>query len=418
VLDRNPFGGGKYGDGMTMTDSSTDLTADEHRLSDLVDELLASFPPKTTEPKVFLGEQFDRGLAWVHFPEGHGGLGLNPKMQKLVNERVYAAGAPNPMYRNPIGHGMTGPTVVAWGSDEQKQRYLRPLFTGEEIWCQLFSEPGSGSDFAGLSSTGVHDGDEWIVNGQKVWTTLAHLSKWGLLVVRTDPNAVKHAGLTAFVVDMEDPTVEIRPLRQMTGEAEFNEVFFSDTRIPAAEMLGSAGDGWRVSLTTLMNERVSIGGTIPTRGSGTISALVQTWQQLPDAAQNAAARDEVMKLWSRAEVLRLTNIRANQNRKMGDPGPEGSIGKMASADLNKDIYDEVINLLGADGLLYGSYEMIRPETAMGSDTLQKAFLRSRANSIEGGTTEVMKNILGERVLGLPGDIRVDRDKPWAEVPRS
>ena len=158
--------------------------------------------------------------------------------------------------------------MVAWGSDEQKQRYLRPLFTGEEIWCQLFSEPGSGSDFAGLSSTGVRDGDEWIVNGQKVWTTLAHLSRWGLLVVRTDPDAVKHAGLTAFVVDMHAPGVEVRPLRQMTGEAEFNEVFFTDTRIPDTEMLGNPGDGWRVSLTTLMNERVSIGGTIPHEGLG------------------------------------------------------------------------------------------------------------------------------------------------------
>ena len=403
---------------MTMTDHSDTLSADEQRVTDLADDLLAAFPPADTDPKVFLGEQFDRGLAWVHFPEGHGGLGLNPKLQKTINERLYAQGAPNPMYRNPIGHGMSGPTVVAWGSDEQKQRYLRPLFSGEEIWCQLFSEPGSGSDFAGLSSTGVQDGEDWIVNGQKVWTTLAHLSKWGLLVVRTDPQAVKHAGLTAFVVDMQDPSVEIRPLRQMTGEAEFNEVFFSDTRIPAAEMLGSPGDGWRVSLTTLMNERVSIGGTIPAKGSGTISALVQTWNQLPAGQRTAPAREAVMKLWARAEVLRLTNIRANQMRKVGDPGPEGSIGKMASADLNKDIYDEVINLLGADGLLYGSYEMVRPETAMGSDTIQKAFLRSRANSIEGGTTEVMKNILGERVLGLPGDVRVDRDIPWADVPRS
>jgi len=403
---------------MTFTESSAALTADEQRVSDLVDELLASHPPTTTDPRTFLGAQYDAGLAWVHFPEGDGGLGLNPKLQKLINERVFAEGGPNPMYRNPIGHGMTGPTVVAWGSDEQKQRYLRPLFTGEEIWCQLFSEPGSGSDFAGLSSTGVQDGEEWIVNGQKVWTTLAHLSKWGLLVVRTDPQAVKHAGLTAFVVDMQDPTVEIRPLRQMTGEAEFNEVFFSDTRIPAAEMLGSPGDGWRVSLTTLMNERVSIGGTIPARGSGTISALVDTWSKVPADRKDATAREAVMRLWSRAEVLRLTNIRANQMRKMGDPGPEGSIGKMASADLNKDIYDEVVNLLGADGLLYGSYEMVRPETAMGADTLQKAFLRSRANSIEGGTTEVMKNILGERVLGLPGDVRVDREVPWADVPRS
>ena len=403
---------------MTVTDTGSTLTADEQRVLALVDDLLEKFPPKTTSPVEFLGAQFDRGLAWVHFPEGNGGLGLNPKLQKLINEKVYAAGAPNPMYRNPIGHGMCGPTVVVWGSEEQKQRYLRPLFTGEEVWCQLFSEPGSGSDFAGLSSKGVKDGDEWVVNGQKVWTTLAHLSKWGLLVVRTDAEAVKHAGLTAFVVDMQAPGVEVRPLRQMTGEAEFNEVYFTDTRIPESEMLGKPGDGWRVSLTTLMNERVSIGGSIPAKGSGTIAQLVNVWKHLPEERKDAASRDEVMQLWIRAEVLRLTNIRANQNRKMGDPGPEGSIGKMASADLNKDIYAAAMNLMGADGLLYGSYEMVRPETAMGFDTLQKAFLRSRANSIEGGTTEVMKNILGERVLGLPGDVRVDREVPWSQVPRN
>ena len=401
---------------MTVTEAA--LTADEQVVSELVDQLLAEFPPKSVTPIEFLGAQFDKGLAWVHFPVGHGGLGLNPKLQKLINERVYAEGAPNPMYRNPIGHGMCGPTVVVWGSDEQKQRYLRPLFTGEEVWCQLFSEPGSGSDFAGLSSKGVRDGEEWIVNGQKVWTTLAHLSRWGLLVVRTDAEAVKHAGLTAFVVDMQAPGVEVRPLRQMTGEAEFNEVYFTDVRIPNAEMLGNPGDGWRVSLTTLMNERVSIGGTIPQKGSGTIQALTSTWAKLPAERQDSATRDDVMKLWSRAEVLRLTNIRANQMRKMGDPGPEGSIGKMASANLNKDIYAKVMDLLGADGMLYGSYEMVRPETAMGFDTMQKAFLRSRANSIEGGTTEVMLNILGERVLGLPGDVRVDRDVPWSKVPRN
>jgi len=401
---------------MTVTESV--LNAEEQRVSDLVDQLLAEFPPKSTSVVEFLGAQFDKGLAWVHFPEGRGGLGLNPKLQKLINERVYAAGAPNPMYRNPIGHGMCGPTVVVWGSEAQKDRYLRPLFTGEEIWCQLFSEPGAGSDFAGLSSRGVRDGDEWIVNGQKVWTTLAHLSRWGLLVVRTDTEAVKHAGLTAFVVDMQAPGVEVRPLRQMTGEAEFNEVYFTDVRVPNSEMLGNPGDGWRVSLTTLMNERVSIGGSIPQKGSGTISALTSTWEKLPADRKDASTLDEVMQLWSRAEVLRLTNIRANQMRKMGDPGPEGSIGKMASANLNKDIYAKVMDLLGADGMLYGSYEMVRPETAMGFDTLQKAFLRSRANSIEGGTTEVMLNILGERVLGLPGDVRVDRDKPWSEVPRN
>jgi alkylation response protein AidB-like acyl-CoA dehydrogenase len=308
--------------------------------------------------------------------------------------------------------------VHAWGSDDQKRRYLRPLFTCEEIWCQLFSEPGSGSDFAGLSSRGVRDGDEWVVNGQKVWTTLAHVSRWGLLVVRTDPDAVKHAGLTAFVVDMRADTVETRPLRQMTGEAEFNEVYFTDTRIPHQEMLGAPGDGWRVSLTTLMNERTSIGGSIPARGSGTIADLIDVWNQLSDDRRDRAARDRVTRLWIRAEVHRLTNIRANQNRRLGDPGPEGSIGKMESANLNKAIYEEMIDLMGADGMLYGSYEMIRPEMAMGADSLQKKFLRSRANSIEGGTTEVMQNILGERVLGLPGDVRVDRDVPWSRVPRN
>jgi alkylation response protein AidB-like acyl-CoA dehydrogenase len=401
-----------------MSVTEAPQTTDEQRVSDLVDDLLEKFPPKQTDAKQFLGEQFDRGLAWVHFAEGNGGLGVSPKLQKVVNERVSAAGGPMSAYRNPIGYGMCGPTVAVWGSEEQKQRYLRPLFTGEEIWCQLFSEPGAGSDFAGLSARGVRDGDEWVVNGQKVWTTLAHLSRWGLLVVRTDPEAVKHAGLTAFVVDMHAPGVEVKPLRQMTGEAEFNEVFFADTRIPDAERLGNVGDGWRVSLTTLMNERVSIGGAIPKKGTGAIASLVKVWESLPEDRKDAATRDEVMKLWIRAEVLRLTNIRANQNRKMGDPGPEGSIGKMASADLNKDVFAAVVDLMGADGMLYGTYAMVRPETAMESDTLQKAFLRSRANSIEGGTSEVMRNILGERVLGLPGDVRVDREVPWSQVPRN
>lgn len=400
---------------MSVIDTST---LDEAKILELAQQLLADFPPATTSVIDFLGAQFDRGLAWVHFPVGHGGLGVTAKFQKTINECLYPAGAPNPMYRNPIGHGMTGPTVVEWGSEEQKKRYLRPLFTGEEVWCQLFSEPGSGSDFAGLSSKGVQDGDEWICNGQKVWTTLAHLSRFGLLVVRTDAEAVKHAGLTAFVVDMQAPGVEVRPLRQMTGEAEFNEVYFTDVRIPQAEMLGSPGDGWRVSLTTLMNERVSIGGAIPQRGTGSIGIALKVWSELAEDQKDDSSRDELMKLWCRAEVHRLTNIRANAQRRMGAPGPEGSIGKMESANLNKDVYAFTIGLLGAEGMLYGSYEMVRPETAMGYDGVQKAFLRSRANSIEGGTTEVMKNILGERILGLPGDVRVDREIAWNQVPRN
>jgi alkylation response protein AidB-like acyl-CoA dehydrogenase len=212
--------------------------------------------------------------------------------------------------------------------------------------------------------------------------------------------------------------VETRPLRQMTGEAEFNEVYFTDVRIPDEERLGNAGDGWRASLTTLMNERVSIGGTIVPQGSGPIAEAVRIWKSLPAERKDPATRDELMKLWIEAEVLRLTNIRAGQNRKIGVPGPEGSTGKLAFAEGNKKIYDFCVDLLGADGMLYSTYEMQRPETAMFSDSVQKAFLRSRANSIEGGTSEVMRNILGERVLGLPGDVRVDREVAWKDVPRN
>ncbi len=377
--------------------------------------LLAATDPAMASATDFLGAQFDAGLAWVHFPEGNGGLGLAPRLQTVVNRVLAEAGAPTPYYRNPIGYGMGAPTIVAHGTDEQKARYLRPLFTGEEVWCQLFSEPGAGSDVAGLATRAERDGDEWIVNGQKVWTTLAHLSKWGMLVARTDPDQPKHKGLTYFVVDMEQPGVEVRPLRQMTGEAEFNEVYFTDARVPDAERLGDIGEGWRVSLTTLMNERVSIGGTVPPKGSGPIAVAQKA---LLDGDVSANERDEFMKLWIRSEVHRLTNIRASQNRKSGTPGPEGSVGKMASADLNKDIYSFTMNLMGPEGMLYGPYDLEQPETSMAFSSPQKAFLRSRANSIEGGTTEVMKNILGERVLGLPGDVRTDKEIAWTQVPRN
>jgi alkylation response protein AidB-like acyl-CoA dehydrogenase len=389
---------------------------DEQLVNERLDALLAEHDPKATDARAFLGAQFDAGLAWVHFPEGYGGLGVSPKLQKLVNERIAAAGGPNAYWRNPIGSGMGAPTVVTHGTEAQKQRYLRPLFTGEEIWCQLFSEPGAGSDVASLATRAVRDGDEWVVNGQKVWTTLAHLSRWGMLVARTDPEQPKHRGLTYFVVDMHAPGVEVRPLRQITGEAEFNEVYFTDVRIPDSERLGDVGDGWRVSLTTLMNERVSIGGAIQPKGSGPIGEAVKIWKS--KGHSDPALKDELMQLWTEAEVNRLTNIRASQLRAVGTPGPEGSTAKLAFAELNKRVYEFCLTLMGPEGMLYGSYEMIRPETAMGSDSLQKAFLRARANSIEGGTSEVMRNILGERVLGLPGDVRVDKELPWIKVPRS
>ena len=396
---------------MTTTTTAEDLVRTQ------VDRLLSDHDPKAEKPAEFWGAQFDHGLAWVHFPEGYGGLGVSPGLQEVVNSALRRAGAPSNAMRNPIGLGMGAPTVVTHGSEDQKHRYLRPLFTCQEIWCQLFSEPGAGSDVASLSTRAVRDGDVWVVNGQKVWTTLAHRARWGMLVARTDPDVPKHRGLTYFVVDMHGPGVEVRPLRQMTGEAEFNEVYFTDVHIPDAERLGDVGAGWHVALTTLMNERVSIGGAVTPRGGGFISEAMRVWKE--HGHRDPARRDELMKLWSEAEVVRLTNQRASQARKAGTPGPEGSTAKLAYAELNKKITAFCMNLLGPSGMLYGSYEMIRPEDAGGySRDINKIFLRARANSIEGGTSEVMRNILGERVLGLPGDVRVDKDRPWSEVPHS
>jgi alkylation response protein AidB-like acyl-CoA dehydrogenase len=400
------------------TTLESSVAGDEKLVTERIEQLLADHDPKQTDLTTFLGAQFDLGLAWVHFPEGEGGLGVSPALQRLVSDRLTEAGAPNAYYRNPIGAGMGAPTVMAHGTAEQKQRWLRPLFTGEEIWCQLFSEPGAGSDVASLATRAVRDGDEWIVNGQKVWTTLAHLAKWGMLVARTDPEQPKHKGLTYFVVDMEAPGVEVRPLRQMTGEAEFNEVYFTDARVPDTDRLGDVGQGWGVSVTTLMNERVSIGGgTISQSGGGAIGAVMRLWKERKDKSDRVM-RDKVVRAWIDAEVLRLTNLRAAHLRQVGTPGPEGSIGKMMSADLNKRIYSLAVDLMGPEGMLYDSYEMVRPSTAMESNTVTKGFLRSRANSIEGGTSEIMRNILGERVLGLPGDVRVDKELPWSQVPRS
>ena len=385
--------------------------------------LLEEYPPATTDKTTFLGAQFDRGLAFVHFPEGCGGLGLPPSFQQQINKALSKAGAPRTTDANVIGLGMIAPTIAVHGTEAQRSRYLRPLFTGEEIWCQLFSEPGAGSDVASLATKAERDGDVWRLTGQKVWTTLAHLSHYGMIVARTDPDAPKHRGMTCFIVAMDAPGVEVRPLFQMTGEAEFNECFFTEVEIQDADRLGEVGNGWHVALTTLMNERVSIGGGVPPRGTGPIGDAVRVFTERSATyltAEREAYRDQLMSLWVRAEVARLTNLRAAELRKVGTPGPEGSVAKLAFAELNQEVYELCVELLGPEGQLYHSaYEKIRPEhSAIGTDDLQKAFLRVRANSIEGGTSEVMRNILGERVLGLPGEPRVDKDVAWKDVPRS
>jgi len=404
---------------MTATSVVTGAGADaDVDVARRVDELLAAHPPASTDRRAFLGAQFDAGLAWVHFPEGAGGLGLSPALQRVVDQALANAGAPAPdAARNIIGMGMAAPTIAVHGSPEQRSRYLRPLFTGEEIWCQLFSEPGAGSDLAGLATRAVRDGDEWIVNGQKVWTTLAHIARFGLLVTRTDPDVPKHLGLTYFICDMQAPGVEVRPLRQMTGDAEFNEVYLNDVRLSDDLRLGGEGEGWRVSMTTLMNERVSIGGGRAKRGSGAIAVAVDVWQR--SGQTDPVRRDRLMKLWVAAEVNRLTNIRAGQMRKAGTPGPEGSVAKLTFAELNQGISELCVDLMGAEGQLYTDYDSPRRESVgFFTGDPRYFFLRSRANSIEGGTSEVLRNILGERVLGLPGEPRTDKDLPWRDVPRS
>ncbi|MET0913606.1 MAG: acyl-CoA dehydrogenase family protein, partial [Acidimicrobiales bacterium] len=258
-----------------MTDTlDTAVDPETTEVEEALESFLAANDPSALSPVEYRGARYDAGLAWVHFPEGFGGLGVRPKLQAVVERRLREAGAPPPADTLFFGLALAGPTVVTHGSDDVRHRLLRPMFTGEEVWCQLFSEPGAGSDLAGLSTRAVKDGDEWVVNGQKVWNTIAHLADRGMLVTRTDPDQPKHKGLTYFAVDMHDPGVEVRPLRQITGEAEFNEVYLTDVRIPDADRIGDVGDGWRVSMTTLMNERTTIGsggGGGPKRGSGSIA---------------------------------------------------------------------------------------------------------------------------------------------------
>jgi alkylation response protein AidB-like acyl-CoA dehydrogenase len=398
--------------------SPGEMTIDDARrhVDALLNELLRTHPPATTGRTEFLRAQYDLGLAWIHFDVGCGGLGLAPSLQYVVAERINAAGGPSAWEGNPIGLGMAGPTVHTWASTDHKHRYLRPMFTGEEIWCQLFSEPGAGSDVAGLATSAVRDGDEWVLNGQKVWASLGHLARRALIVARTDPEAPKHAGLSYFVLDMTDPGVAVRPLRQMTGDAEFNEIYLTDARIPDSERLGAVGDGWRVSLTTLMNERVSIGGIFGGTG-GPVGEAMAIWSTLPAERRGRVQRDQLMRLYIEGEAIRHTLRRAAEGQARGIPGPEGSTAKLAASELGQRAYAFCMGLLGADAMLTPGYNFDRQAQGMPADIRQR-FLRSRAFSIEGGTSEIQRNILAERVLGLPGDVRVDKDIAWNLVPRN
>jgi alkylation response protein AidB-like acyl-CoA dehydrogenase len=385
-----------------------------------VRDLIAAHDPATTAPPAFLRARFDAGLAWVHYPVGLGGLGAPRGLQAVVDAELAAARAPdNDPRRIGIGLGMAAPTILAFGTPEQQQRWLRPLWTGEEVWCQLFSEPGAGSDLAGLATRAVlqPDGDSWVVDGQKVWTSNAHSARWAILVARHDPDVVKHAGLTYFVCDMTAPGVEVRPLRQITGEAEFNEVWLAGVRIPDAHRLGPVGAGWKVAQATLMNERIAIGGAAAPREGGMIGVSARLWRERPEL-RTPELHDRLLSLWVDAEVNRITGQRLRQQLAAGQPGPEGSATKLAFARLAQAASGLEMELRAEEGLAYDDWSMRRPGSV---DFTGRGpgyrYLRAKGNSIEGGTSEVLRNVIAERVLGLPAEPRTDTTAPWKDLPR-
>jgi alkylation response protein AidB-like acyl-CoA dehydrogenase len=326
------------------------------------------------------------GWAAVHWPVEYGGRGATLTQSAIFFEELSRAGAPLPA--NVLGLLLAGPTIMVWGTPEQKERYLHPILTAEEVWCQGFSEPEAGSDLASLKTRAVRDGDDWVVTGQKVWTSGAQWAKWCMLVARTDTEAPKHKGLTYFLMDMEQDAVQVRPLRQITGEAEFNELFIEEARIPDANVLGGVGNGWKVALTTLMNERAGLGFSLQVRLRQMLDRLVAEAGRR-GVLEDPLVADRLGDLHLRTETLRLTAYRGlTAIEKYGQPGPEGSLLKWIWSDTNQQLTQLAADIVGPEALAAGgswSYEL----------------LRARGNSIEGGTTEILKNIIAERVLGLP-----------------
>jgi alkylation response protein AidB-like acyl-CoA dehydrogenase len=328
----------------------------------------------------------DAGWAGISWPEEYGGRGATLIEQAIFNEELSRAKAPAPA--NVLGLVMGGPVVIAHGTDEQKQRYLKPILTGEEIWCQGFSEPESGSDLASLKTKAVKSNGEWVVTGQKVWTTFAHEAKWCMLVARTDQDAPKHKGLTYFLMDMEQDAVQVRPLRQITGEAEFNELFIEEARIPDENIVGGVGNGWDVAITTLMHERAGLAFGLQVALKIQLGELMELAREC-GMDQDPVTRQRIAQLWIESEALRLNAARGlTQIMKTGVPGPEGSLTKWQWSDANQALTEAAMDLRGPDA------------PAVDEDWTYR-FLRARANSIEGGTTEILRNIIAERVLGLP-----------------
>jgi alkylation response protein AidB-like acyl-CoA dehydrogenase len=341
----------------------------------------------------------EAGWAGISWPQEYGGRGAT-----MIEQAIFAAEATRqeaPAPANVLGLAMGGPVVIAHGTEEQKARYLEPILTGEEIWCQGFSEPESGSDLASLKTRAVKDGDEWVVTGQKVWTTFAQYAKWCMLVARTDPDAPKHQGLTYFLMDMEQEGVQTRPLVQITGEGEFNEVFFEEARVPDENVVGGVGNGWAVAITTLMNERAGLAFGAISQIQNSLGRLAKLAKETRanggSAAEDSYFRQRIAQLHIEVETMRLNAYRGlTKTMQSGIPGPEGSLGKWQWADLNQDLTELALEIEGAHAVL-----MRGSEHAVAGGAWQYGFLRSRANSIEGGTTDILKNIIAERVLGLP-----------------
>jgi alkylation response protein AidB-like acyl-CoA dehydrogenase len=369
------------------------------------------------------------GLAVPTWPVAYGGLDLAPDVARRLEEEL----RPFNLGRlNPLGLNLAAPALFAHGTEEQRLRYLPPIVRNEERWCQLFSEPGSGSDLASLSTRAERDGDEWVVTGQKVWTTWAHLSTHAVLLARTDPDVPKREGITYFVLDLCQPGVDVRPLRHIGGEVDFNEVFLDGARIPDAQRIGAVGAGWKVANATLSGERQMVsgagsGGVDRIGGSGAAS-LVRLAMRLeaegrPGGWANPVHRDQVVRLWCEEQIRGWTNQRVRAQLRAGrPPGPESSIGKVHQGGLNQRIQVLAVDMVGAGAIAWPTAAGDAPtEPGSWAATLPyelRGMLRSRANTIEGGTTEVNKNILGERVLGLPREPDPFRSVPWRDVPRS
>src|ERR1700716_1499858 len=329
----------------------------------------------------------EAGYVGITWPKEFGGRGAGFMEQLIFNDEMIQAQAPEPI--NVIGLGMGGPVVIAHGTEEQKQRYLKPLLSGEEIWCQGFSEPNAGSDLSGLQTRAEDKGDHYVVNGQKVWTTLAHVARWCMLVTRERKETNPRDGLTYLIVDMESPGVEVRPLVQITGDAEFNEIFFKDVVVPKSQILGEAGNGWAVAITTLLHERGTLGMALATRAQITAAELAEHARKL-GRGSDPLVRQRIAQYTIEARALQLNGYRAlTAMKRNGIPGPEGSILKLMWSELNQRMAETAVDVAG-------------PAGQVGEGTGWKyRFLRSRADTIEAGTSEVLRNILAERVLGLP-----------------